>query len=89
MIWSTAELLLDAKFLLHAQKTKKTHQDRKEKLEGPLGFSFFSPEFSSLLLTHYDIKNDDRYADGDYSKKYDLAFFRKQVKILEKEMKLI
>lgn len=89
LIWSTAELILDAKFLLHAQKTKKTHQARKEKLEGPLGDSFFSPEFSSLLLIHYDIKNDARYAGDDYSKKYDRAFFRKQVKILEKEINSI
>ncbi|GAH20503.1 unnamed protein product, partial [marine sediment metagenome] len=89
LIWSTAELILDVKFLLHAQKTKKTHEARKKKLEGPLGTSLFSPEFLSLLLTHYDIKNDARYADDDYSKKYCRAFFRKQVKILEKEINQI
>lgn len=89
LIWSVAELILDAKLLLHTQKTKKSHRKRKEKLKSPLGVSFFSPEFSSLLLTLYSIKNGARYADGDYSKKYDQKSLRKQVRILEKEIERI
>ena len=51
--------------------------------------AYFSSTISSLLLTHYDIKDNARYADDNYYEKYDLTFFRKQVKILEKEIELI
>lgn len=86
LIWSTAELILDRKFLLHAQKTKNNHYERRKKLEGPLGTSFFSHEFSTLLLTLYSIKNGARYADNDYTDKYSRKDLQRQVKILEKEI---
>lgn len=89
LIWSTAELILDVKFLLHAEKTKNNHHERKKKLKSPLGAAFFSPEFTTLLLTLYSIKNGARYADKDYTDQDRREDLQKQVKILEKEIATI
>ena len=87
LIWSTAELILDAKFLLHGQKTKNDHDERKKKLISPIGNSFFSPNFQSLLLTLYKIRNGARYGNKDYSRKYSIKDFRAYVKTLGEEMR--
>ncbi len=86
LIWSTAELILDAKFLLHAQKTNNSHYKRQEKLKSPIGNSFFSPNFQTLLLTLYKIRNGARYGNKDYSRQYNIKDFRKYVKTLKEEM---
>lgn len=83
LIWATAELLLDAKLLQHAQRAKRDHDDKKKKLKSPIGQSFFSADFQTMLLNLYKIRNGARYGNKDFSKKYKKSDLRAYVEILK------
>lgn len=89
LIWSTAELILDAVLALYAKRpeSKTSHTQRIEKLKtNPW---LFSAEFSTLLVEISNIKNHARYWDNDFTERYDKSFFEKQLEILEREIQEI
>jgi len=89
LLWATAELIFDVKLMLHAQEVKgnkNAHGEKKKKLAGPLGEALVSPEFKNLFLNLHKRRNGARYGNKDFSKKYSIEYFRKQLRILEKEI---
>lgn len=84
LIWSCAELILDTKLFLFAQKPKPTHGDRLKKLN-IWKKSFFSQEFADLFAEISEIKNEARYVH-DGSLRYSKIKGQKAVKILKKEI---
>lgn len=86
IVWSTAELILDAVLALNAQrpKNKISHTERIDKLK--INSWLFSPDFSSLLIEMSSIKNDARYSKTDFTDVYPKSFFGKQLKVLEVEL---
>ncbi len=87
LIWSCAELILDTKLFLFAQKPKTNHDDRLKKLK-IWEKSFFSQEFADLFARISSVKNEARYALGgnfNYLKKQGIS----DVKILQKEIRTI
>lgn len=86
LLWSAAELIIDAKLSLHAQRTRRNHRERQEKLKSQLGAAIFSPEFSTTFLSLSQVKNGARYGDVNYSKKYDRKSVRSMISTIEKEI---
>lgn len=90
LLWSVAELIIDAKLSLLAQRPEnnKSHTEKKTKVI--LLESFFSSEFSSLFLEISWIKNSARYADFDHKNSFpDCDIFNQKIDILEREISTI
>lgn len=86
LIWSTAELIIDTKLALHAQKPEnnRSHIQKKNKLI--LLEWFFSSEFSNLFLEISSIKNSARYWEKNFNETHNLEWFFSQIEILQEEL---
>lgn len=86
LLWSAAELTLDARLRQHAQETKNNHYVRKQLLEGGAGLSLVSRQFRDVLLKMYKIKNDARYANKDFTRKYNRSELKRLYRIIATEL---
>lgn len=86
LLWSAAELTFDARLRQHAQETKNKHYVREQSLKGGTGQSLVSREFRDVLLEMYKIKNDARYANKDFTGKYDRKELKRIYRTIAKEL---
>jgi len=88
LLWSCAELIIDSKlYLMPGQKPKKTHSDRREKIEKFQKSSVFSNDFIRTFTLLSEEKNPSRYATNAVSiNKIDEKFINETISILETEI---